>query len=153
MRSISNQELDFSILLDFAHNAVVMRALQKFTDELDASVKVGIIAGIGDRRVEDNNEIGSIAAEMFDEIIIRQDKRLRGKTEEELIKMHDDGIKKKDPNKKTTIIPSEKEAIKFAVKNAIKGSLIILCSDVVQDALDLVKELKEQEARGELNLV
>ncbi len=142
----------FSILLDYAHNPAGMRALQKFTDELDCTVKVGIIAGIGDRRVEDNNEMGSIAAEMFDEIIIRQDKRLRGKTEEELIKMLDDGIKMKDPNKKTTIIPSEKEAIKHAVKNAIDGSLIILCSDVIPDALDLVKELKELESNGQLNL-
>lgn len=143
---------DFTILLDYAHNAAGMRALQKFTDELEATVKVGIIAGIGDRRVEDNNEMGSIAAEMFDEIIIRQDKRLRGKTEQELIKMLNDGIKMKDPNKKTTIIPSESEAIKYAVKNAVKGSLIILCSDVIPDALDLVKELKEKESRGELNL-
>ena len=142
---------NFTILLDYAHNAAGMRALQKFTDELEATVKVGIIAGIGDRRVEDNNEMGSIAAEMFDEIIIRQDKRLRGKTEEELIKMLNDGIKMKDPNKKTTIIPSEKEAITYAVKNAVKGSLIILCSDVIPDALDLVKKFKEQEANGELN--
>lgn len=141
---------DFTILLDYAHNPAGMRALQKFTDELDATVKVGIIAGIGDRRVEDNNEMGSIAAEMFDEIIIRQDKRLRGKTEQELIKMLNDGIIAKDPNKKTTIIPSEKEAITFAVKNAKKGSLIILCSDVIPDALELVKKFKEQEARGEL---
>ena len=142
---------DFTILLDYAHNPAGMRALQKFTDELEATVKVGIIAGIGDRREEDNNEMGAIAADMFDEIIIRQDKRLRGKTEEQLIKMLDDGIKKRDPNKKTTIIPSEKEAIKFAVKNAVKGSLIILCSDVIPDALELVKKFKEQEANGELN--
>lgn len=142
---------NFTILLDYAHNAAGMRALQKFTDELEATVKVGIIAGIGDRRVEDNNEMGAIAAEMFDEIIIRQDKRLRGKTEEELIKMLNDGIKMKDPNKKTTIIPSEKEAITYAVKNAVKGSLIILCSDVIPDALDLVKQFKEKETRGELS--
>jgi|TARA_B110000091_G_scaffold214556_1_gene269040 cyanophycin synthetase len=141
---------NFSILLDYAHNPAGMRALKTFTDELDATVKVGIIAGIGDRRKEDNNEMGSIAAEMFDEIIIRQDKRLRGKTEEELIKMLSDGIKMKDPNKKTTIIPSEKEAITFAVKNAVKGSLIILCSDVIPDALDLVKKFKELESKGEL---
>ena len=144
---------DFDILLDYAHNPAGMLALKKFTDELEASVKVGIIAGIGDRRVEDNNKMGSIAAEMFDEIIIRQDKRLRGKTEEELIKMLDDGIKMKDPNKKTTIIPSEKEAIMHAVKHAKKGALIILCSDVIPDALDLVKELKEKDAKGELNTV
>jgi cyanophycin synthetase len=142
---------DFTILLDYAHNPAGMRALQNFTNELEATVKVGIIAGVGDRREEDTNEIGSIAAEMFDEIIIRQDKRLRGRTEEELINMLHDGIKKKDPNKKTTIIPSEKEAIKYAVKNAVKGSLIVLCSDVIPEALDLVKHFKEQEAKGELN--
>ena len=141
---------NFSILLDYAHNPAGMRALQKFTDNLEATVKVGIIAGVGDRREEDTNEIGSIAAEMFDEIIIRQDKRLRGRTEQELIKMLNDGIQMKDPNKKTTIIPSEKEAITFAVKNAVKGSLIVLCSDVIPEALDLVQKFKEQETRGEL---
>ncbi|MBT8181901.1 MAG: cyanophycin synthetase [Eudoraea sp.] len=141
---------NFNILLDYAHNPAGMRALQKFTDNLDATVKVGIIAGIGDRREEDNKEMGSIAAEMFDEIIIRQDKNLRGKSETDLINMLDAGIKKQDPNKKTTIIPSEKEAITHAVAHAEKGSLIVLCSDVVPDALDLVKQLKDQEANGEL---
>jgi len=63
-----------------------------------------------------------------------------------LIKMLNDGIQAKDPNKKTTIIPSEKEAILYAVKNAIPGALIVLCSDVIPDALDLVKKLKEEEA-------
>jgi len=139
---------DFNILLDYAHNSAGMRALQKFTDNLEATVRVGIIAGIGDRREEDNNEIGGIAAEMFDEIIIRQDKHLRGKTEEELIKMLDDGIKAKNPDIKTTIIPSEREAITYAVKNAVKGSLIVLCSDVVPDALELVQKLKEEEMTG-----
>ncbi len=141
---------NFTILLDYAHNPAGMRALQKFINNLECTVKVGIIAGIGDRREEDNNEMGAIAADMFDEIIIRQDKRLRGKTEEELIKMLDDGIKAKDPNKKTTIIPSEKEAITYAVNNAVKGSLIILCSDVIPDALDLVQKFKAQEASGEV---
>jgi cyanophycin synthetase len=144
---------NFTILLDYAHNPAGMRALKEFIDELDATVKVGIIAGIGDRRLEDNNEMGSIAAEMFDEIIIRQDKRLRGKTEEQLIKMLNDGIKMKDPNKKTTIIPSEKEAITYAVKNAVKGSLIVLCSDVIPDALALVQKFKELEAKGQLEFV
>src|SRR5690606_41198416 len=67
----------FSILLDYAHNPAGMRALKAFTDSFDATEKVGIIAGVGDRREEDTNELGSIAAEMFDQIIIRQDKNLR----------------------------------------------------------------------------
>ena len=141
---------NFSILLDYAHNPAGMRALQKFTDNLEATVKVGIIAGVGDRREEDTNELGSIAAEMFDEIIIRQDKNLRGKSEEELIKMLETGIKMKDPNKKTIIIPSEKEAITHTVKNTKKGSLIICCSDVIPDALELVMKFKEQESKGQM---
>ena len=56
---------NFKILLDYAHNPAGMRALQQFIENIDCTVKVGIIAGIGDRRVEDNNEMGSIAAEMF----------------------------------------------------------------------------------------
>jgi cyanophycin synthetase len=139
---------NFSILVDYAHNPAGMRALKQFTDNLTATKKVGIIAGIGDRRIEDNNEMGSLAAEMFDEVIIRQDKHLRGKTEFEIIKMLEDGIKMKDPNKKTTIIPSERDAIMHAVTHAEEGSIIVLCSDVVPDALDLVKKLKEEESNS-----
>jgi cyanophycin synthetase len=83
---------------------------------------------------------------MFDEIIIRQDRNLRGKTSEELIEMLKDGIKQHDPNKKITVIPLEPEAIDFAVKNAEKGSLLVLCSDVVPDALAQVMKYKEEES-------
>ena len=137
---------NFDLLLDYAHNPAGMRALQKFVDNIEATKKVGVIAGIGDRREEDNNEIGRIAAEMFDEIIIRQDRNLRGKTSEELIEMLKDGIKQHNPNKKITVIPLEPEAIDFAVKNAEKGSLLVLCSDVVPDALAQVMKYKEEES-------
>ncbi len=137
---------DFQVLLDYAHNPAGMRALQKFIENIDATVKVGIIAGVGDRREEDTNEVGAVAADMFDEIIIRQDKHLRGRTDTEIIAMLEAGIKKRNPNKKITIIPNEKEAATFAIKNAKKGSLIVICSDVIPDALDLVQKLKEEEA-------
>jgi cyanophycin synthetase len=137
---------DFNVLLDYAHNAAGLRALANMLENMEGSPKVGIIAGIGDRRVEDNNGIGQLAAEMFDEIIIRQDKHLRGKTEGELIEMLLTGIHAVDPNKKVTIIPSEKEAIAHAIKHAQKGSLIVISSDVVPDALAQVTAYKEEEA-------
>jgi cyanophycin synthetase len=49
-------------------------------------LKDGIIAGIGDRRDEDIRECATIAARMFDHIIIRQE-YLRGRTEEEIINL------------------------------------------------------------------
>ena len=137
---------NFRVLLDYAHNAAGMRALKHFVENIGGKPTVGIIAGIGDRRAEDNQEIGAIAAEMFDEIIIRQDKNLRGRTEEELIGMLKVGIESVDSKKLVRIIPSEAEAISFAIKNAKPGSLIVLCSDVVPDALDLVMKFKEEEA-------
>lgn len=137
---------NFSVLLDYAHNEAGMNALHNFIDNLEGTPKVGIIAGIGDRREEDNKAMGKRAAKMFDEIIIRQDKNLRGKTEEELIKMLMDGIKEEDPNKPVQVFKSEKEAITSAIENAKPGSLIVMCSDVVPDALKLVMDFKEKEA-------
>ena len=136
---------EFNLLLDYAHNPAGLRALHEMTKKMKGSPKVGMIAGIGDRRPEDNMEVGAVAAEMFDEIIIRQDKHLRGKTEEELIEMIHSGIKSVDPKKPVKIIPSEEEAITYAITNAKKGSLLIFCTDVVPNALNLVMKFKEQE--------
>lgn len=139
---------NFNLLLDYAHNPAGLRALQKLVERMDGKPKVGIIAGIGDRRREDNVEIGKVAAEMFDEIIIRQDKNLRGKSEAELIGLLEEGVNQVKPKKPMLIIPSEKDAIHYAISNAKKGSLIVMCSDVVPDALELVMKFKEEEAKN-----
>lgn len=137
---------NFKVLMDYAHNPAGMRALQRFIENLDGTPKVGIISGVGDRRDEDTREIGAIAAEMFDEIIIRQDKNLRGRTSEELIKLLEEGIYSIDPKKPVRIILSEKEAVHYAIANAKPGSLVTLCSDVVSEALAQVMALKEEES-------
>ena len=136
----------FKVLLDYAHNPAGLTALKNMLVNMDGSPKVGIIAGIGDRRDEDNIGIGQVAAEMFDEIIIRQDKHLRGKTEKEIIDLLHEGIKKIDPNKKVTIIQKEREAINHAISTATEGSLVVICSDVIPDALAQVTQFKEEEA-------
>jgi cyanophycin synthetase len=138
---------DFTVLLDYAHNAAGLKALKNMLEKMDGHPKIGIIAGIGDRREEDNNEIGRIAAEMFDEIIIRQDKNLRGRSEKEIIDMLLAGVHSVDVNKKVRVIQSEKEAISEAITNATKGSLITICSDVIPDALAQVTSYKEEESK------
>ncbi|HRG32397.1 MAG: cyanophycin synthetase [Saprospiraceae bacterium] len=137
---------NFDVILDYAHNAAGLNALKKLVEKMDGSPKVGIIAGIGDRRKEDNEAIGSVSASIFDELIIRQDKHLRGKSEEEIVEMMERGIKEHDPEKKITIIPSEREAISYAIENAKPGSLIVICSDSVTESLLQVQKYKEEEA-------
>jgi cyanophycin synthetase len=136
---------NFTVMLDYAHNAHGMNAIGKMVNKIDASKKVGIIAGVGDRRDEDTIELAEEAAKVFDEIIIRQDKNLRGKTDKEIIDLLTTGIKNIKPNCTIHVIPKESEAIDFAIKHAEKDSFITVISDVVPDALEQVKTLKEEE--------
>ena len=138
---------DFTVMIDYAHNAAGFEAIAGFLDKEDASPKVGIIAGVGDRRDEDILALGTLSARMFDEIIIRQDKNLRGRTEQEIIDLMMKGIMAVDPKKKVTTIKKESEAIDYAIKNAVKGSFIVICSDVVPDALDQIMRYKEAEEK------
>jgi cyanophycin synthetase len=141
---------NFSVMLDYAHNTHGFQALGKYLKTVEASLKVGIIAGVGDRRDEDILSLGEAAGNIFDEIIIRQDKHLRGRTEQEIISLLTKGIHQVDPNKKIIVIQKESEAIDYALKNAVKDSFIVITSDVVPDALEQVKNYKAKEdgARG-----
>ena len=133
-------------MADFAHNPAGLQLLCDFVSKMDGTPKVGIISGTGDRRDEDIRELGAISARSFDEIIIRQDKHLRGRTAENIVELLVEGInseKRKDIP--VTVIYNEKEAIMHAYNTAKPGSLITIMCDVVAEALDLIKSLKEKE--------
>ena len=68
----------FEMLVDFAHNPDGFQAISNYLAKVEMHPKVGVIAAAGDRRDEDIRELGRIAGRTFDEIIIRQDKNLRG---------------------------------------------------------------------------
>ena len=136
---------NFTVMLDYAHNTHGMQAIGKFVSQVNASHKVGIVSGVGDRRDEDTIELGEEAGKMFDEIIIRQDKNLRGRTEREIIELIEKGIRNVNTQVQIHKIPKESEAIDFALVNARKDSFITIISDVIPDALDQVKAAKEKE--------
>jgi cyanophycin synthetase len=94
-------------------------------------------------------QIGRLAAQVFDEIIIRLDKDLRGKTADSIIGLLQKGIA--DHQKPVKVIPCEKEAIRYAVANARPGDLIVDCSEAVTDAIRTVEECltSERTASGQ----
>jgi cyanophycin synthetase len=140
---------NFEVMVDYAHNAAGFQAIAEMLAKIDAK-HVGIIAGVGDRRDEDTIALGTLAAKMFDEIIIRQDKNLRGRSEQEIIDLMMKGIRDVNPDKNVVILKKETEAIDYAIKNASKNSFITICSDVVPDALDQILKLKEMDDAGEM---
>jgi cyanophycin synthetase len=135
----------FKVLIDFAHNASGYKGVEEYLHSVEATKKIGIIAGVGDRRDEDIKECAKIAARMFDHIIIRQEKHLRGRTEEEIINLIMEGISESGRSVTHEIIPKEVEAIRHAINCAEEGSFITALSDVVTNAIDIVQEYLDKE--------
>ncbi|HET9825065.1 MAG TPA: cyanophycin synthetase [Chitinophagaceae bacterium] len=138
---------DFTVLADFAHNPHGLKLLCNFIKKLGYAANIGIISGTGDRRDEDIRELGEISAKCFDEIIIRCDKNLRGRTADEIIDLLKQGIEKVSPDLPVKVIPAENEALEFIYSNHKPGALYTIMCDVVAGALDKLRELKEREVR------
>lgn len=139
---------NFSFLADFAHNPHGLKLLCDFVSKLEYTKKIGVISGTGDRRDEDIRELGQISAQYFDEIIIRCDKNLRGRTAEEIISLLKDGINSVNPSLPTMTIANENEALEYIYAHQQQGALYTIMCDVVAGALDKIRELKEREDVG-----
>ena len=135
----------FKVLIDFAHNPTSYRGIEDFLGSVDATRKIGIISGVGDRRDEDIKECAVIAARMFDHVIIRQEKHLRGRTEVEIIDLILDGLKEGDPTVTHEVISLEVEAIKHAISLAEEGTYIVALSDVIDNAINIVQSYLDDE--------
>ena len=140
----------FKVMIDFAHNPSGYLGIEDFLQSINSTHKIGIIAGVGDRRDADIKDCATIAARMFDHIIIRQEKHLRGRTEEEIINLIIEGIT--SVNKKVTyeIIPKETDAIKHAINIAKDGTFITALSDVITNAIEVVQQHLDKEVEEDV---
>ncbi len=136
---------EHKVLIDFAHNPDGFRGIKEFLSTIDSPSKIGIITGTGDRRDEDIREMGKISAEMFDHIIIRQDKFLRGREADDIVRLLVEGIKQADPNQSYEYIPKEVEALKHALDIAKPGTFITALSDVIDNAITVVQSYLDKE--------
>ena len=144
---------DFEVMLDYAHNTDGFKQLGKFLEKIPASKKYGIIGCAGDRRDEDIKQMGSYAAQMFDEIIIRHDKDSRGRTNEEITKLMEAGIREHNPDISIEIISDETEALNYAISNAVEKTFIVVCSDEIQKSTDLLIKMQDQKKERSVNAV
>lgn len=136
---------NFKVMIDFAHNPAGYLAIEEYLQAIDCPKKIGIISGVGDRRDEDIKECGLIAGRMFNHIIIRQEKHLRGRTEQEIIDLILEGIKASGRDVTYEIIPKEIEALKHAINIAEEGTYITALSDVVTNAIEIVQSYLDKE--------
>jgi cyanophycin synthetase len=136
---------NFTMLADFAHNPHGLKLLCEFVQKLDYTRKIGVISGTGDRRDEDIRELGAISGQYFDEIIMRCDKNLRGRTAEEIMNLLEEGIRAVNTTITITKIANENQALEYIYANPVPGALYTVMCDVVAGALDKITELKLRE--------
>jgi cyanophycin synthetase len=136
----------FDVMIDYGHNAGGLMQIRNFLEHLNPTVKVGIITAVGDRRDEDIENIGYLSATMFDQIIIRLDRDLRGRTAESMLGLLQQGINRRNRFIKPLVIPDEIEALQLAISSAADGSFITVFTDQVQKTSEFIRHL-QKEAR------
>ncbi len=127
-------EHPFRVIMDYGHNPAALAHMADLVAKLRPSYRrvIGVISGPGDRRDNDLRQLGAIAAKMFDDMIIKQDKSLRGRAPGEAAALVragaiDGGM---DESRITTILP-ELEAVDAALSRAQSGDLVVVFADQV----------------------
>jgi cyanophycin synthetase len=139
---------DFKVVIDYAHNPHAVKAVGKFIRAFNARTKVGIITGVGDRRYEDIIALGEESAKVFDEIIIRHDDDMRGRTVEEVENLITKGIVNINPDIPITYSMMECEAVDYAINHVVPDSVIVVLTENISKVTDCIlqhqKKYKEQ---------
>ena len=129
---------DFNIILDYAHNPHGIRAMGKFIKSFEAKTKVGIITGVGDRRDEDIIALGEEAAKIFDELILRHDNDMRGRTIEEVENLLTRGIVNVNPDIPITYSMAECESVEYAIQHAVPNSVIVIFTENIKKVTECI---------------
>jgi cyanophycin synthetase len=103
---------------------------------------IGVIGIPGDRRDDDQREYGTIAATAFDEIIVREDKNLRGRGAGESAGNVVEGVRAARSDgtaraQRAEKILEEMAAVRTALRRAAPGDLVVCCVD---DAVGVYRE-------------
>jgi cyanophycin synthetase len=140
------------VVIDYCHNVDGMRQLADFVDRMMVEPQtragrvgagksvarngraIGVLGIPGDRRDEDQHDYGAIAATAFDEIIVREDANLRGRSPGETASNVLDGVRaaKADGTARAgraDKVLDEMTAVKTALRRAIPGDLVVCCVD------------------------
>jgi cyanophycin synthetase len=131
------------VIVDYCHNAPGMRMLGDFVDrvgdslsttsELGRPSRIGVIATAGDRRDDDMRELGAVAAQHFDVLVVREDVALRGRERGATAALVAEGVRASMAEgarcKQLETIIDEIDAVRHAMSRANAGDLVVVCVD------------------------
>jgi cyanophycin synthetase len=148
------------VVIDYCHNVDGMRQLADFVQRMMSEPvtkagrigptngskpggrAIGVIGIPGDRRDDDQREYGALAATAFDEIIVREDKNLRGRAPGVSATNVVEGVRAARGGGgartgRAEKILDEMTAVRTALRRASPGDLVVMCVD---DAIGVYRE-------------
>jgi cyanophycin synthetase len=144
---------NFTVMVDYAHNADGYRSIIETARQLPHSRLIGVVSAAGDRYSHKLQEIGRICGEGFDELFIREMTDRRGRAPGETAGLIREGALESglDRNRLHVVLDGA-EAIDQAIALGQEGDLIVVgCADT-HDIIDAVRrhatELHATQAPG-----
>jgi cyanophycin synthetase len=134
---------DITVLMDYAHNPAGLTGLTNFMAKLPYKYHTVVINGTGDRRDDDIREFGKIAADHFERIVIRRGNYLRGRTEEDMYRLLQEGMAQSEKTPHIRVMPESRDAIHHAIKHGRKGELVVTLADLVPNDIAHVQEYRD----------
>ena len=128
-------EHPFRVIVDYGHNAAAVQKMCELVKSLRCERALGVLQAAGDRRDEDIREIGRIAADTFDLLVVKEDDSRRGRAPGEVAALMRDGARQggmRDDAIHEKL--DEREAVAFALGMARPGDLLVIFADEVTQA-------------------
>lgn len=126
---------DATLIADYGHNPDAMEALACAIDRMPAKRRTVVISAAGDRRDEDIRLQTRILGDVFDEIVLYQDKCQRGRADGEVLELLREGLENAKRVRKVSEIHGEFVAIDKVLTNLQAGELCLILVDQVEQAL------------------
>ena len=162
MNQINVHNVD--VIVDYCHNAPGMRVLGEFLERY-AAMKAGPDRprqDLADRHrspppataaTSDMRELGSIAAEHFDVVVVREDERLRGRERGFTAEQVAEGVRSRigEPGvrcRQVEIVLDETEAVRHVMARANPGDIVVLCVDQHAAVMAELESMTKQAQPG-----
>ena len=123
----------FTLLIDYAHNAVSMENILETLREYSPNRLITLFGAGGNRPRDRRYEMGEISGKLSDLSVITEDNS-RFEDVNDIIEDIKTGIKKTDG--KYIVIPDRTEAIRYCIENAQDGDIIVLAGKGHEDYQD-----------------
>ncbi|MEM9163132.1 MAG: cyanophycin synthetase, partial [Cyanobacteria bacterium P01_F01_bin.4] len=128
----------YHALVDYAHNPASYQALASFVNNWPGPC-IGVVGGPGDRRDQDFITLGKLSAEMFEQVIIKEDDDNRGRPRGDAAALIKQGLEQATADCEYEILLDETTAIESALKTAPDNALVVILPESVSRAINLIK--------------